>query len=214
MNTPRLQTLHRPKPAGFTLAEMLIVVTIIGLLAALTLQGYTYAMKASKRRVTEASITAIQSSLERYFDQYGEYPQPASEDETLAVMPTKVYNVAGARCLYQALTGDGYDAILGGDNGAEGTGKSDGNFQDEEITLFKDMPPAMWRVIQDNYLLVDGFSRPFQYVKATSDPTADATTINPTYDLWSFAEDESNITSTSIESLEAPALSAKWIKNW
>ena len=38
----------------------MIVITIIALLAGLTLQGYTYAMRGSKRRVTETTIVAIQ----------------------------------------------------------------------------------------------------------------------------------------------------------
>lgn len=202
--------------AGFTLAEMLIVVTIIGLLAALTLQGYTYAMRSSKRRVTEASITAIQSSLERYMDKFGEYPEPASLDETLEVMPGRTYNVSGSRCLYQALRGDGYDAILGGENGGAENPASDGNFQDDEIeaVMFQDMPPTMWRVVSGSYIVIDGFSMPFQYVKATSDPAGDTVTINPTYDLWSYAEDETNTSSRSIDTRDSPQLGRKWIKNW
>jgi len=211
--------LHPTKPrtaAAFTLAEMLIVVTIIGLLAALTLQGYTYAMRASKWRVTEATITAIQSSLERYSDKFGEYPEPAMPNETLEVIPGRVYDVSGARCLYQALRGDGYDAILGGENGGGENGASDGNFQDDEIeaVMFKDMPPAMWRSVSGNYIVIDGFSMPFQYVKAISDPAEDPVTINPTYDLWSYAEDETNTSAKSIDTQDSPQLSQKWIKNW
>lgn len=202
--------------AAFTLAEMLIVITIIALLAAMTLQGYTYAMRASKRRVTEASITAIQSSLERYKDKFGEYPEPASLDETLEVMPGRTYNVSGSRCLYQALRGDGYDAIVGGQNGGGENGSSDGNFQDDETeaVMFKDMPPKMWRVVSGSYLLVDGFSLPFQYIKAKADPTAAPITINPTYDIWSFADDDTYTTSTSTDAQDNPTLSQKWIKNW
>ena len=202
--------------AAFTLAEMLIVVTIIGLLAALTLQGYTYAMRASKRRVTEASITAIQSSLERYNDKFGEYPEPTSLGETLEILPGRTYNVSGSRCLYQALRGDGFDAIQGGENGGGENGASDGNFQEDEIeaVLFKDMPPAMWRVVSGSYLLVDGFGLPFQYIKAESDPAETPITINPTYDIWSFADDEVHTSSTSTDAQDDPTISNKWIKNW
>lgn len=37
---------------GFTLVEMLIVITIIALLAGLTMGAYTYAIRSSKRRLT------------------------------------------------------------------------------------------------------------------------------------------------------------------
>ncbi|MBE7498616.1 MAG: prepilin-type N-terminal cleavage/methylation domain-containing protein [Verrucomicrobiaceae bacterium] len=216
--------------AGFTLAEMMIVITIIALLAALTLQGYTYAMRSSKRRVTESTITAIQASLDRYFDKFGEYPEPATPNEEAEILPGKSFNIAGARCLYQALRGDGFDAIKGGENAGGENGASDGNFQDEELpnVMFKDMPAGMWRVVQGStYILVDGFSQPFQYIKA---PVASATggtgtgggtgggdgpvTINTTYDLWSYAEDDRNTQATSEEARDNPNIAAKWIKNW
>jgi prepilin-type N-terminal cleavage/methylation domain-containing protein len=211
------------KPHAFTLAEMMIVVTIIGLLAALTLQGYTYAMRASKRRVTESTFTAIQASLDRYNAKFGEYPEPANPKEEKEIMPGKSYNVAGAKCLYQALRGDGFDAILGGENGGGENASSDGNFQEDEIdkVMFKDMPAAMWRKVGgDTYIIVDGFSMPFQYMKAPTPGTTgggddeSVTTINSTYDLWSYADDEKNKDATSAEAQKDPNIAAKWIKNW
>lgn len=209
--------LQPAKPTGFTLAEMMIVVTIIALLAALTLQGYTYAMRASKRKTTESTHSAVVSSLDRYFDKFGEFPEPANPKEEMEVLPGKSYNVAGARCLYQALRGDGFDAILGGENGGGETAASDGNFQDDEVgkVMFKDMPPAMWRVVGGSaYILVDGFSAPFQYAKAATATGADPVTINPNYDLWSYAEDDTHISATSLEAKEDPKIARKWIKNW
>jgi hypothetical protein len=43
---------------------------------------------------------------------------------------------------------------------------------------------------------------------------ADVETVNSTYDLWSYAEDEVNIQSTSSDALEDPSIALKWIKNW
>ena len=219
--------------AGFTLAEMMIVIAIIAVLASLTLGGYNYAMRGSKRRTTEATMTAIQSSLERYFDKFGEFPEPASGDESVEVMPGKSYRIGGAKCLYQALRGDGYDAIKGAENSAaggnSGSGSSDGNFDETEIqnVLFKDMPNTMWRKLNNqHFTIVDGFYRPFQYIKAAPQNTGtaagggggggnqQATTINTTYDLWSYGEDEININTLSIETVENEALANKWIKNW
>lgn len=212
------------RAAGFTLAEMMIVISIIVVLAALTLGGYNYAMRGSKRRTTEATMTAIESSLERYFDKFGEYPEPEGAEQMTQVMPGKEYNVGGARCLYQALRGDGYDAIKGAGNSANGgTAASDGNFDEAEIqnVLFKDMPPAMWRKLNGLYFMVDGFSNPFQYIKAVAanTPTGGSgggtvTTVNSTYDLWSYGEDVVNISAKSSDTSKNPSIAAKWIKNW
>lgn len=223
------------RAAGFTLAEMMIVISIIVVLAAMTIGGYNYAMRGSKRRTTEATLTAVQSSLERYFDKFGEFPEPAAPDDRMEVMPAKSYRVGGAKCLYQALRGDGYDAIRGAENsagsgggGGGGSSASDGNFDANEIpnVLFKDMPNTMWRRVNNqHFMIVDGFFRPFQYVKAApintgtagaagSSGNQQATTINTTYDLWSYGEDEKNINTLSIETVENEALANKWIKNW
>jgi hypothetical protein len=179
-------------------------------------------MKGSKRRTTEATLTGIESALERYFDKYGEFPQPVAPDESYDVRPGKTYNIGGAKCLYQALRGDGFDAIEGGANGAspEASPQSDGNFQDVEVgqVTFKDMPQAMWRKMGDHYLLIDAFNNPFQYVKAAVPETPGAnvepTTINSTYDLWSLADDEKNIMTRSIDTVSTPTMTAKWVKNW
>jgi hypothetical protein len=43
------------------------------------------------------------------------------------------------------------------------------------------------------------------------------TTVNVgTYDIWSYSEDEENLTATSLESIEGSVQEAsrKWIKNW
>ena len=215
---------------GFTLAEMMIVIAIIVVLAALTLGGYNLAMRGSKRKVTENTLMAVQSSLERYLEKFGEYPEPQTPDQPMQVMPGKSYNVGGARCLYQALRGDGFDAIkLAGNTDSSGAGTSDGNFSEEEIerVLFQDMPPTLWRKVSGAYILVDAFGNPFQYAKANLPATTagaggssggsnsnEPNTINATYDLWSFADDSVNIMSKSIDTKDNPNLGAKWIKNW
>jgi prepilin-type N-terminal cleavage/methylation domain-containing protein len=222
------------RAAGFTLVEMMIVISIIVVLAALTLGGYNYAMRGSKRRTTEATLTAVTSSLERYLEKFGEYPEPANEEEMVEIMPGKMYNVGGARCLYQALRGDGYDAIKGvqGGSAAESPASSDGDFGADEIdnVLFKDMPPTMWRKHAGIYFIMDAFSNPLQYVKAPPPSTSSSgagagggssggnsgapATINSSYDLWSYGEDTVNTSMRSADTLETPDLAAKWIKNW
>ncbi len=99
--------------------ELLVVISIIALLAAFVIGSGSPG--SSKRHVTLSTLQAIQSALDRYHTEYGEYPEPVNEDETAEIMPGKVYRIGAARCLYQAMSGDGSDAIKG-----TGRGPSDG----------------------------------------------------------------------------------------
>lgn len=206
---------------GFTLVEMLIVITIIAMLAAMTMGGYTYAMRGSREKTTRGTFEAVMSALDTYNSEFGEFPEPAGSDQMVDFLG-KSYDTSGAACLYQALSGDGYDAIKGvssasGEDSAASDGKVEGDAEVKNITL-KEMPQSMFMKKNNIYILIDGFSRPFQYIKA---PTAtagaggdEAVTINSTYDLWSYNHDDTNTTVKSIDTVSEPKLSLKWIKNW
>ncbi len=208
---------------AFTLVEMLIVVSIIALLAALTMGGYTYAMRSSKRRVTTGTFEAIKLSLERYNSEFGEYPEPSGDAQMVEIIPGKTYDTSGAACLYQALTGDGYDQIKGADASAsdeapaQSDGKTEGTAEIAKMMLVE-VPRTIWTMKNSRYFLIDGFGRPFQYIKAALPAavgeTPEAITINSTYDLWSYSEDEVNTTLKSIDTLDKATASIKWIKNW
>jgi len=221
---------------AFTLVEMLTVVTIISLLAALTLGGYTYAMRSSKRKLTIGTFESIKLALERYNVEFAEYPQPNGTGQMVLFPPgnKNAYDVSGAACLYQALTGDGYDQIKGvtgatasaggGSAGSSSDGKVEGAAEVKNKMLVE-IPRAIFTKKGSTYILIDGFGHPFQYTKAAA-PTAPVAqgaqgasattpiTINSTYDLWSYAEDETNTTMKSVNSLTSMMLSVKWIKNW
>lgn len=195
---------------GFTLLQTVIVVAIIAFLVVLILPN-SISTRPGKRRITETTLNAITATLDRYFERYGEFPDPANPDETAELLPGKIYRIGAARCLYQALTGDGSDAIKGavGENATS----SNGTWEDQELeqVMFKDVPPTMCRKIGNHYLIVDGYGRPFQYLKA--DPEK-KNTLNTTYDLWSYGDDETNLRATSKDTEADPAIGAKWIKNW
>ena len=232
MKSTHLESNSRAR--AFTLVEMLIVVTLISMLAALTLGGYTYAMRSSKRRLTTGTFEAIKLALERYNSDFGEYPQPAGSNQMVQFPPgTAAYDVSGASCLYQALTGDGYDQIKGvtsssssssgGGSGGTSDGKVEGTAEIKN-KMFVEIPQTIFTKKGSTYILIDGFGHPFQYLKAALPTTtnggngnaaaATPTTINSTYDLWSYSEDETNTTKQSINTLTDPTLSVKWIKNW
>ena len=229
MKSPRLSFHSRTR--AFTLVEMLIVVTIISLLAALTMGGYTYAMRSSKRRLTTGTFEAIKLALDRYNTEFGEYPEPANSNQLVQFPPGLAnFDTSGASCLYQALTGDGYDQIKGvtGDAAGGGSGgTSDGKVEgaaELKNKMFVEIPQTIYTRKGTTFMLIDGFGHPFQYLKAAIPTAANGangnnnntapTTIKTTYDLWSYSEDEVNTTKQSISTLTDPTISVKWIKNW
>jgi len=198
---------------------MLVVISIIALLAAMTMGGYTYALNGSKEKTTRGTFESVRTGLDHYQIEFGEFPEPANPQQQAEFGLGKSYNVGGAACLYQALSGDGFNEIKGVTSSGEGaSATSDGRISGtEEIShvMIKEMPQTMWMRKGEKYVLIDGFSRPFQYIKATTTAAgSEPTTINSTYDLWSYSMDQVNINKQSIDTLQSPATSLKWIKNW
>ncbi len=208
---------------AFTLVELVTVITIIALLFSLVVGSFTYADRYSKRAKTEVTIKAVRSGLENYMTEFGSYPLPKSADSTIEIA-NKLYVVGGAACLYQALSGDGFDQIDGATG--QGTSNSDGNLDDYENknVMLKDMPRELWSINGDYYYMIDGFGHPLRYIKAAATVASvpgqaapSRTTVNlGTYDIWSYAEDEDNLTANSMESIEGSIQEAsrRWIKNW
>ncbi len=221
MKTPKLNSAR----AAFTLIELLIVVTIIALLFALTIGGFSYAQRSAARSKTAATIKAVQSALERYNTEFGEYPEPQTPDDTISIRD-KTYVVGGAAMLYQALSGDGTDAIKfeAPTSANAGPPQSDGNIDPNEAKniMLTDMPKEVWRIQDNRYFMIDGFGNPLRYIRAaplniTGGAAVSPKTINANYDLWSYGEDEENTMATSLETNAGGPLkqaSEKWIKNW
>lgn len=59
---------------GFTLIEMLVVIVIIGILAAMISAAIVGAIRAGKSKATEATIRALEGAAERYKNEHMAYP--------------------------------------------------------------------------------------------------------------------------------------------
>lgn len=79
------------KQPGFTLVELLVVVTVIAILAGLVLGVAGQIQNKSARARAETEITAISNALESYKAEYGFYPSNSSP------------GLQGAQVLYQSL---------------------------------------------------------------------------------------------------------------
>lgn len=82
--------MKRHLPKGFTLVELLIVITVIAILAALVLNTAGYVQEKGARSRAESEIAALSAALESYKADNGDYPlssnpqtNSASTDQTL-----------------------------------------------------------------------------------------------------------------------------------
>lgn len=62
------------KQQGFTIVELLIVIVVIGILAALVITTYTGIQAKARNSNRQTDVNSVQTQLEAYFAQSGHYP--------------------------------------------------------------------------------------------------------------------------------------------
>jgi prepilin-type N-terminal cleavage/methylation domain-containing protein len=68
----------KSKQQGFTIVELLIVIVVIGILAALVITTFTGIQQRARNTERETDIKAIHGQVEAYFAQNGRYPTLAN----------------------------------------------------------------------------------------------------------------------------------------
>jgi type II secretory pathway pseudopilin PulG len=180
-----------------TIIELLVVMMIIFILAALILATSSYVQNKGARSRAETEIAAMSGALESYKADNGIYPFTAQTNSlTSATTDPASYKTASLD-FYKLISGDG-DA-----NGATDTGQ-------KSYFTFKPQMLGGTRDANGNITAVQYVRDPFgnSYGYSTSknpmaNPTGYASAVgnNPTFDLWSTGGSVTSDTS-------------KWIKNW
>ncbi len=76
---------------GFTLIELMIVMTIIGILAAIAVPNYQWALIRAREAVLQENLYGIRSAIDQYYADQGKYPdklEDLTERKYLHGIPT------------------------------------------------------------------------------------------------------------------------------
>ena len=69
------------KESGFTIVELLIVIVVIGILAALVVTTFSGIQKKARDTERETDVKALHGQIEAYYAQNGRYPTNANLDD-------------------------------------------------------------------------------------------------------------------------------------
>jgi general secretion pathway protein G len=67
------------KQKGFTIVELLIVIVVIGILAAITIVAYNGVQQRARDAQRQSDVVAITKALEMYYLDHGQYPGTPTE---------------------------------------------------------------------------------------------------------------------------------------
>jgi prepilin-type N-terminal cleavage/methylation domain-containing protein len=80
-----MKTASTRRMPGFTLVEILVVISIIAVLAAAGFAAGAKAIDTAKRAKALATCTAIESAVNSFYNEYGSMPKDLSDDTTTPI---------------------------------------------------------------------------------------------------------------------------------
>jgi prepilin-type N-terminal cleavage/methylation domain-containing protein len=84
-----MSSLKKVTQKGFTIVELLIVIVVIGILAALVITTYSGIQQNGRNTERQTDIKAVKGQLEAYYTQNGSYPQSGAITETFIAASMK-----------------------------------------------------------------------------------------------------------------------------
>lgn len=79
-----MKELTQNRNKGFTIVELLIVIVVIGILALLVITTYSGIQQKARNSKRAADMSAIQTQLEAYYQQTGNYPSLTQMNDSAA----------------------------------------------------------------------------------------------------------------------------------
>ncbi|MEO7099178.1 MAG: type II secretion system protein GspG [Luteolibacter sp.] len=214
-----MKTTQRKGRAAFTLIELMAVITIIVILAALVVGGLGYVTEKRASSQAKVQISLISKALEEYKMDMGQYPLTDDVPTVSSPKGTKT----SAASLYEPLFYEGYDYAEKSKNGTppdNWTKNVNGVTVPKSTKIYlPDLDPTATKqgwvvpvtgtnaVPPASIIVTDPWGNQYcyrtaqHYVLNPATPAAAANdaTINPDFDLWSMGKDgKSNPSGNSV----------------
>lgn len=87
--------LTHKKQTGFTIVELLIVIVVIGILAAITIVAYNGMQTRARYSVMQQDISSINKAIQLYYADNGYYPYSGTTGANVTANSTTTLNIPG-----------------------------------------------------------------------------------------------------------------------
>ncbi|RKY21654.1 MAG: type II secretion system protein GspG [Planctomycetota bacterium] len=138
------ETPSRRRRAGFTLIEIMVVITLIGLIATIVVPGVMEKLEQGRVQTSEAKITVLGGVLDSYRMHHGKYPDTLSQllepnDKNLGQPyvkdPGKFKDAWDRDFIYTKSSSRDYEIVSLGADGLEGGEHADADISSDKSKM-------------------------------------------------------------------------------
>lgn len=179
-------------PRGFTLVELIIVISIIVVLAGITIAAIGGMNRAAAKKATATRLQFIEQKIEEFRLDNGRYPGVVTPSDPSATAPAPVTasgNDDSTVALFLALSGLETVASTEPREGAK--------------VYWAELAQKNPDVVDNAGRILDGYGNPFRFrVAQPGTPAGTSTMFNPDFDLWSVGPDGQTSLAASVTAFE------------